>query len=342
MNRRILIVTQKVAANDPVLGFFYRWIVEFAKHFDFVTVICLEKGSEILSNKIKVLSLGKEKKNSRLQYMRLFYKYISEEKGNYDVVFVHMNPIYVVLGGLFWRQKNKKIFLWYTHKSVDWKLRIAEKLSYKIFTASKESFRLKSNKVKVMGHGIDIDALVPAAPVLHKSPVVLSVGRISPTKNQLAMIQAFEILHRQKCPATLSIVGDPVTGVDIQYHKELQAYIVAHNLQDVVSFQEGVPHVTLGDIYGKADIFINLSATGSLDKVVLEAMACDLRIITSNEAFTTLLPPGNVTDGSAEDIASKIIKLLNEPVDPQWKKYVVANHSLTSLIGRLSKELLES
>ncbi len=43
--KRILIVTQTVDTQDPVLGFFVRWIEEFAKHAEELTVICLEKAS---------------------------------------------------------------------------------------------------------------------------------------------------------------------------------------------------------------------------------------------------------------------------------------------------------
>src|SRR3989344_6741688 len=56
---RLLIVTQKVDKNDPVLGFFHRWIEKFAKNFERVTVICLGKGEYNLPANVKVLSLGK-------------------------------------------------------------------------------------------------------------------------------------------------------------------------------------------------------------------------------------------------------------------------------------------
>jgi len=36
--------------------------------------------------------------------------------------------VYVSLGYPVWKLLNKKVVLWYTHKAVDYKLRIAEKL----------------------------------------------------------------------------------------------------------------------------------------------------------------------------------------------------------------------
>lgn len=350
--------------NDPILGFFHRWIYGFAQHFDLVTVICLEQGFHELPANVKVLSLGKEKKASRVGYLVNFYSYIWKQRKNYDAVFVHMNPIYVVLGGPIWKILNKKIFLWYTHKNVDLKLRIAEKFAYKIFTASKESFRLVSKKVKVMGHGIDVEEFsrkivsqtreehspsalsasvkenVPPVSVVRQE--ILSVGRISRTKNQLAMIQGFEILRVRGYSGTLIIVGGPVTEDDIQYKKDLETYIALHDLNGAVVFKGSVRPDDIVNIYNQADIFINLSSTGSLDKAVLEAMACNLKVLTSNDAFKDILPAENITDGTLDDIAAKIEILSKRPVDLHWRDYVVANHSLSSLINRLSEELKES
>src|SRR3989344_3937656 len=98
---KILIVTQKVDKNDPVLGFFHRWIEEFAKHYESLVVICLEKGEYHLPQNVKILSLGKEERISKVRYIVHFYKYIWQERKNYDAVFVHMNQEYIILGWKF-------------------------------------------------------------------------------------------------------------------------------------------------------------------------------------------------------------------------------------------------
>src|SRR3989338_3997811 len=95
---KLLIITQKVDKNDPILGFFHRWLEEFAKNVEKLTVICLGKGEYDLPENVRVLSLGKESGHSKIKYLRRFYKYIWMERKNYDAVFVHMNPEYVILG----------------------------------------------------------------------------------------------------------------------------------------------------------------------------------------------------------------------------------------------------
>ncbi len=51
---KLLILTQKVDINDDVLGFFHRWILEFAKHYEYITVIALEIGEYNLPENVKV------------------------------------------------------------------------------------------------------------------------------------------------------------------------------------------------------------------------------------------------------------------------------------------------
>lgn len=74
---------------------------------------------------------------SRLTYARRFRALIKNYVREYDEVFVHMNPEYIVLGGLFWRMHGKRIVLWYVHKSVTMWLRLAEILCNRIGTGNR-------------------------------------------------------------------------------------------------------------------------------------------------------------------------------------------------------------
>ena len=67
---RLLIVTQAVASEDSVLGFFVRWIEEFAKHCERIEIICLKEGKHRLPANVCVYSLGKEKGVSRMTYLQ--------------------------------------------------------------------------------------------------------------------------------------------------------------------------------------------------------------------------------------------------------------------------------
>mgnify|MGYP000064714087 CR=1 FL=1 len=153
---KILVITQKVDTNDPILGFFHRWIEEFSKYYEKVCVICLKKGGHDLPPNVSIYSLGKEEGESRIKYITRFYKYIWNLRKEYDVVFVHMNQIYIVLGGILWRIWNKKIGLWYVHRQKSLSLWLSAYITNVIFTSSKESFGYQNSKVNYLGHGIDV------------------------------------------------------------------------------------------------------------------------------------------------------------------------------------------
>ncbi len=185
---KLLIITQKVDQNDDVLGFFHGWIREFAKHYEKITVICLEKGEYDLPANVKVLSLGKEKPQPTilrqslpagqagsgqaynlqplkklkysfnfLRYIWRFYYSIIKYSRDYDAVFVHMNQEYVLLGGLPWKILGKKVAMWRNHYAGNIFTRIAMMMADKIFCTSKYSFTAQSKKAALMPVGIDTE-----------------------------------------------------------------------------------------------------------------------------------------------------------------------------------------
>ncbi len=143
---RILVITQKVNKNDQSLGFFHTWLMEFSKAFESVIVVCLEKGEYDLPDNVKVLSLGKEEHQSRLQYIIHFYWHIIHERKNYDAVFVHMNQEYLWLAGWLWRLWGKKVTMWRNDNKGNIKTDIAATFCNKIFCASADSYSSKYKK----------------------------------------------------------------------------------------------------------------------------------------------------------------------------------------------------
>jgi len=335
---KLLILTQKVDQNDPILGFFHGWIELFAKEFEQVTVICLYLGQYDLPGNVKVLSLGKEQKPGRLRYLLNFYRYIWQERRNYDWVFIHMNPIYSVLGFIFWKIQNKKIAFWYTHKKVSRLLILAEKLVDVIFSASAESFRLPTKKLVITGHGINIDKFSPGAKVRNDDKlVILSAGRISESKKIKELVFLAEELNKRKLNFVFKIAGCPIFETDKTYLTEVKKIIAENKLQAYFDFIGPIPNNQMPNFLNQGDIFINLSTTGSVDKAILEAMACGINVITSNEAFKNILPADNFCEGSDPLLlADKIISLSQKDNSRPFRDYVKNNHELSLLINKIS------
>ena len=136
---KLLVVTQVIDINHPILGFFHGWVEELASHCEQVHVICLQAGKYSLPANVTVHSLGKEEGKGRSTYLYRFFKLIWQLRKHYDGVFVHMNQIYVLLGAPLWRLLNKKVGLWYAHGTVTLSLRLATIFTNKIFTSKGDS-----------------------------------------------------------------------------------------------------------------------------------------------------------------------------------------------------------
>jgi len=250
-----------------------------------------------------------------------------------------MCPEYVLGAGLLPKFFGKKTLLWYAHKAVSWKLRFAEKLIGKIFTPSKESFRLLSKKVEVTGHGIDLEKFKPAETKKEGSKFkIISVGRISPVKNYEIMINVAEILKNKNFNFEIRIAGAPILEADKKYFEKLKEKIKEKKLSGIIEFVGSISNKNIVEFYQSGDLFINLSDTGSLDKAILEAMACGLKILTSNEAFKNILKEENITNKNQENMANKIISLKKNADDSMLREYVARNHNLNNLTVKIIKE----
>ena len=346
---RLLIITQKVDSEDPVLGFFHRWIAEFSKNVDSLIVICLYKGHSNLPANVKVFSLGKENGSGRLSYLLNFKKILWQQRNEYDAVFVHMNQIYMVLAGIWWKLTGKKTALWYTHRQVSLSLKMAVMLADKIFTASKESFRIPSPKVMPMGHGIDTDAFSPSSAKNEAKKAsqkfnIITVGRISPVKGYDTMLDAMNILKQKGIDFHFTVIGGPATPADEEYYKKLLERVSSSALSGNVAFVGPVSNTATIPYLQSSDIFINMSGTGGLDKAVLEAMAVGLPVVTCNETFESTLGQYGlmVKPGDAEGLVKVLETMYNDSVKASQtglalRDIVVNTHNLENLIKRIVK-----
>jgi len=335
---KLLIITQKVDINDDNLGFFHSWLKKLAEKVD-IFVIANYVGKYDLPSNVKIFSLGKEKETGGLIKNLKYQWFLLKLLPRVDGVFFHMCPEYVLGAHLWPKIFRKKTLLWYTHKSFNWKLNLAEKLTDKIFTASKESFRLPSKKVEITGHGIDLDKFKPAETKKDGSKFkIISVGRISPVKNYEIMINAGEILKSRNFNFEIRVAGAPILESDKIYFGKLKNLIKEKKLDDIVEFVGPIPNKYIAEFYQSGDLFINLSDTGSLDKAVLEAMACGLKILTSNEAFKYILPEENFTKNEPKAVSEKIENLSKSPnlTKDKFINYTETNHDLNNLIARIT------
>jgi glycosyltransferase involved in cell wall biosynthesis len=338
---KLLIVTQAVDENHQNLGFFVRWIRAFAAECEHVTVLANEVGRYELPKNVTVLSMGKERGVSRLWRYVTFLTTILGFSNEYDTVFCHMNPEYVLAGGWWWRLTGKRVGLWYVHGSVSLRLRAALSLVDVVCTANAESFGIKSPKVRVVGHGIDTDYFTSGYRLPHKEKLVIVAGRMAPSKQPKLIAEAL-VSARERVPVRATFIGGPMIAEDKVYQTEFEAQV-----KDVeyIKYVGPQPHTFVRDAVSAGDMFINVSRTQSLDKAVLEAMASGTIPLTTNRAFRAMLEPLGLwlETETTTALSDAIVQVAERPdlnrsarrCVTSWSVSIRSRHSFRVLFRRL-------
>jgi glycosyltransferase involved in cell wall biosynthesis len=337
---KLLICTQKVDANDAVLGFFHGWIEHFSKRFSQITVVCLEKGDVHLPSNVDVFSLGKESGTRRLMQATKLLQLSFALRHEYDAVFVHMNQEYVLVAGILWRIFGKKVTMWRNHPKGNSLTDVAVLLCHKVFCTSPHSYTAQFKKTTLMPAGIDT-ALFSQKEIKGTGNHILSLGRISPIKNIRVFIEALIKVSKEGKRFNATIVGD-VLARDKGYAEPLPKLINDNALSENVTIQSGVPHTKTAALYRSSDIFVNLTPSGSFDKTILEAMATGLIPVATNE-FLRGVVPGMflVPSDDSEKVATALITAIGLSAEERqayakkFRDFVAEHHSLDALSEKL-------
>ena len=72
---------------------------------------------------------------------------------------------------------------------------------------------------------------------------------------------------------------------DVEYKKQLEILILKHGLEQEIVFLDSVPFPNSTAYFQEADISVNLTPTGGMDKAVLESIASGTIVLSANKAF---------------------------------------------------------
>ncbi len=338
----LLLLTQRVDEHDANLAFHMRWIAELARRATRVTVIAQAVGEYgALPANVSVHSLGKERGAPKVAQGWALFRLLARFVRTHEAVLALMIPAYVLAAAPFAWLWRRPLFLWYAHGTVTRRLRLAVRACAKVFTSSVNGMRLDTPKRHILGQAIDTDSFSPDSSVSRSAATLVTVGRISPVKHLDTLIEAVRILKGRGRPVELQIIGEPILEADRQHEIRLRQHAVELGLESLVRFCGALPPERLPDVYRRATVCVNASTTGSLDKAVLEALACGCPAVTGNEAYRDLLPATALVAGTApEAYASALERLLSDPYDvAPLRAWVVQDHNLERTIGRLYDEM---
>jgi glycosyltransferase involved in cell wall biosynthesis len=336
----VLMLTPDLDDGNPIVGFARTWVKRLATRVERLHVIPVMGGDSPAFN-VLAHSLGRERGQGKFCRLWNLYRIMTKvlRQDRPDVVFVHMLPLYVLLMAPLAKAFRVPLILWYTWGHVDAELRLAHCLADRIVTASPESFPLKSDRTVVLGHGIDTEQFCAGRQVENGGNGILAVNRIAPDKDLETLLQAMTALE-MPC----HIVG-ATDERDRAYRAHLDDLAGELEIGDRVRFAGPRPYAEMADQYRACTLFVSTSVTGSLDKAVLEAMACEKPIVTCNESFRNVLGH-HAKDlmfdrGDHQALGERVNHLLGLSAEAraclgrELREIVIQGHDLDGFIDRL-------
>ncbi len=324
---KLMLYTPSLDHADPVFGFSVRWADEFARQTEKLVIISRFVGEGDVPQGSIGIAVGKPWFSRVIKLWSTAIKY----RKQYDKVFVHMSPEVVLAGWPIWFVLRKPIYLWYAHGAIPLALKLAEPLVKLIFASSETGLRLQTPKARFVGQGIDTELFKPN-PEIKKENIIITVSRITPAKKYEDSLE-FLAKYKEKYPADqwiYEIIGPSLGHED--YIKALKQKAEQLDLADRFRILPAVEYTQLPAVYQRAKLFLSTSETGSIDKVVLEALSCGAPVIARGGGYQKIT---GVTSFNDKEVAMQKLHNLLEAhsVDVLAREGVIKEHGLARLIS---------
>ncbi len=371
---RLLLFNLMTDEADPVLGFACGWIRELAARCEYVDVITMYRGTYQLPGNVRVYSAGRERGLNKPRRLARFYRILLRllRERRYDACFAHMMPLFAGLAGPLLSARGIPTTLWYTHRARSAQLRLGLAMSRRVVSADETSFPYDSDKLRVIGHGIDCDFYSPPAPKLLTqqelgesqalssgggiqapfplgggragdggAPLVAQVARLAAVKHQATTIEAVAGTE-----ARLALIGGVQAGSPQGYEEGLRGLIRRLGIAERCQLLGDMPAAEVLQWYRRATVAVNMSPAGLFDKAALESMACGLPTVVCNPAFAPLLGEHTplLLTGGPEDVgglSERLTRLFalsaveREAIGAALRENVRREHSLPAMVERL-------
>lgn len=214
-----------------------------------------------------------------------------------------------------------------------------------IFTATAGSFPLASDKVRVIGHGIDTELFSPPAAPDSPSGDIVVVTRVAEVKRLDQMIRAVAEVGR-RCSSTpnLDIVGACDTRSQA-HRRHLLRLIEDLDLGGKVRLLGGIDHDQLPNLLAHYRVSLNFAET-AFDKAAGEAMASGLPVLTCNPRVSEVIPEAlhDRLVVAPDDVAAQAAAIhqaltwgdaTRRQIGLQLRQAIVDNHSLDALFTKI-------
>jgi glycosyltransferase involved in cell wall biosynthesis len=345
----VIFISQAVDCDDPVVPHTVRWIEALARKpsIDHVTVLALRTGRYDLPGNVAVHRFGR---SNRLGTLAAFYRGVVRSlRRRPDFIFIHQGGPYPALLLLVKLLSRPSIVQWKAHGVITRAMAFyARRCDDLIFSATRASFPMRLPKVRIVGHGIDTQAFSPQAEASVGD--LIAAGRIAPLKCIEEMVRAVDHANRTYGTAYRFDIYGPTLPGDEGYAARVEALIDRLGARNRIALHGSVPHAELPRLHNAHRAALNFSSHGAIDKSALEAMACCLPLISTNESVAEIMPSDLeallITDAQSTEAQAKTIhELLRRDrreiaeLGERMRDIVVTDHSIDRLFDRILEDV---
>lgn len=169
-------------------------------------------------------------------------------------------------------------------------------------------YGIAREKVLVLGGGFDQRLFYPPKERRTGTDVQLVyAAKIDPSKGVYALLEAFRLVCAQKSHLSLCLVGTP----DGENARRLAPYLDSGL---PITTRPALPQGELAELFRGADLFVLPSFFEGLGLTALEAMACGLRVVaTENPGLTGLLSESVNASGVIEYVPLPTMETVDRP-----------------------------
>ncbi|EJD6393830.1 glycosyltransferase [Proteus mirabilis] len=201
------------------------------------------------------------------------------------------------------------------------------------------------NKIKVMYNGINTkkycynpktrDNLRKLLKINKETPLLLSVGRLTPAKDYPNLLHAFSLLSLPFNISKLIIIGD---GAERKKLQELAEKLDIHNRVIFLGTQNDI-----NEWMSAADIFVLSSAWEGFGLVIAEAMSCErivvatdaggVKEVLSNNGFLVPIKDSNALSKAIEQ-ALTLTEESKKSISTSAKNYISENFCISKIADK--------
>jgi glycosyltransferase involved in cell wall biosynthesis len=284
--------------DNQVFSHQFEVVLQLSRYFDEVRVVTHSEGSvRDYPKNVKVFR-SEWKLDSNFSNTISFLKAFKAAKKDliHFSIFSHMTEVQSFLISPFTFFKQIPHFLWYAHTSKSLYLRVNHKLLDGIITSTQGSCPIQSDKVRVIGQGIDEKIFNSKRTHRWRNKETLKaihVGRLDPSKRLQSIIDNTLMSKWSEEFKQLVLVGAPSAKDDDYFCK------LVNDNTDVIrsgklSFVGKLSRRLLPKIFRECDVFVH-SFNGSLDKSLVEATLFGIPVVSENAEYQKLF--GTWTQG---------------------------------------------